>query len=194
MSTFTRTNLEKGLTTFVKLPAMQKRHDAAVSLYEGKVADGMAHDKAIELALAAAVKGLKDNKAKLQTARKAAGLTLGARLQSSKPTPKAKASSKAKPKPVVAQSAQEVSASPWVTAGLLTIVGIAFGLIFAPMADSWYDQHDAVQFGGFAYWAILLLTTAFFGAIGFMVGIAFNKRQLRRGTTTTTVTTTTQTA
>jgi cell division protein FtsL len=72
--TFGKSNLEAGLDTFITKRTLHRK-EAAFKSYDAAVRKKIAPEHAIQQALVEAVKGLSDKERKLETARKAAGLT-----------------------------------------------------------------------------------------------------------------------
>jgi len=72
--TFGKSNLEAGLDTFITKRTLHRK-EAAFKSYDAAVRKKITPEHAIQQALVEAVKGLSDKERKLETARKAAGLT-----------------------------------------------------------------------------------------------------------------------
>lgn len=199
MTTFTRANLAAGLRTFIKLPSMKARYDAAVQHYDQDIAKGVSEHKAIDNALKFAVygghglKALSDPKTKLARARQAAGTTLSAQLSDAfHQRPQTRTTTTTK---VVKTKSNTVSNKTmrWLFAGLMALIGLFFGLWFAFLAADWYTAKGYGDISSLAYWPILILTILFFGAIGYLL-TATHQKQQQRGRSSTTTRTSTKTA
>lgn len=122
-------NLRAGLNTFTK-PNFARFKDA-VELYNEEVAGGISQRLAIEHALASAVTKLKDEKAKLQAARKAAGVTGTQRVvDAAQPLVNTRAK-----KIKTVETTEEPSSQGYTWFGSTALIGVVFGVIVGAIAS-----------------------------------------------------------
>ena len=180
---FDKSNLEAGLMTFVKLPLMQKRYNAAQAYYKEQLANNVAPQKAIDATLVEAVKGLKNEKDQLQKARKAAGVNpMSANVQqatSKIPIPTRTPRTVKSTTTTTTNHKKRRSIAPLVVGMVLgailgLIIGFVVSALLALLYQSLLSEYNSVA----VYWLALVITTLAFTCVGYMVGA----RYLLRGT------------
>ncbi|HWT40816.1 MAG TPA: ABC transporter permease [Dongiaceae bacterium] len=175
MSTFNQSSLEKGLATFLKLPAQQKRHDIAIRRFNDEVAKGTSQRVAIEHALEQSVKGLTSPKEKLSKARKAAGITAASRAANLVPRTSQNKTTPTK-KIVVDKATDDHLVLVALVGGFIgLLVGLAF---FGPLISVFYGSHGMPQLSSFAYWATLLITAVLVGSASYYFRARYLRHQL----------------
>ena len=179
---FDKSNLEAGLMTFVKLPLMQKRYNAAMAHYEAQLAKNVAPQKAIDATLVEAVKGLKNEKDQLQKARKAAGVNpMSANMQqatSKIPIPIKTPRTVKSTTSVTTDKKKRTIAPILIGLGIGAILGMIVGLAISAVLV-WIYQSLIADFKleDLVYWLSLIATVVAFAALGWLIGTRYILRE-----------------